>query len=150
MQLRCICKSWNSLISNDPDFAREGIIVGGTVNWFANSNVNTCRQAIVSLHLGKESYQDISQPDYGMPSNLTLGIMKDCLCVFSSSLGLYCQDPKMVYISVDDNNVLLLFREFSILKWVVYDRKYHTTRTIKIEDFSWVDSKLYVESLVSP
>ncbi|XP_024630767.1 F-box/kelch-repeat protein At3g23880 [Medicago truncatula] len=136
-------------------------------------------QAIVSLHLGKESYQEISQPDYGMPSNLTLGIMKDCLCVFScsdslidvwlmkeygnkeswiklihlpfsSSLGLYCQDPKMVYISEDDNNVLLLFREFSKLKWVVYDRKYHTTRTIKIEDFSWVNSKLYVESLVSP
>lgn len=64
---------------------KEGIIVGGTVNWFANSNVNTRTQAIVSLHLGKESYQEISQPDYGMPSNLTLGIMKDCLCVFSRS-----------------------------------------------------------------
>jgi len=35
--------------------------------------------------LGKESYQEISQPDYGKPNNLTLGIMKDCLCVFSRS-----------------------------------------------------------------
>jgi len=46
--------------------------------------------------------------------------------------------------------VLRLVKEFPNLKWVVYDPKYHTTMTIKIEDFSLVDSKVYVESLVSP
>lgn len=44
--------------------ADPGMFVGGTVNWFARFN-ESC--VIVSLHLEKESYQEISQPAYGMP-----------------------------------------------------------------------------------
>ncbi|KAL5082276.1 hypothetical protein RYX36_010697 [Vicia faba] len=63
-----------------------GITISRTVNWFAYSDaILSSSQAIVSLDLETESYRQISQPDYGMQVNLTLGIMRDCLCVFSHS-----------------------------------------------------------------
>ncbi|KEH41821.1 putative F-box associated interaction domain-containing protein [Medicago truncatula] len=155
-----------------------GIFFGGTVNWLAYSNSGL--PAIISFNLGIESYKEISQPDYGMFVKLTMCMLRDCLCIVSHSdsfndvwllmdyenqeswvklirlpyfggdHGYYAHGPKIVYISEDDDHVLLMFKEFAKLKWVVYDCKNSTIKTIKIQDFSWVDSMVYIESLVSP
>lgn len=55
----------------------------GTSYWFAFSNVlYSNSHAIVSLKLRIQSYQEISQPDYGMMSVASkLGMLRDCLCL---------------------------------------------------------------------
>ncbi|AES60559.1 putative F-box associated interaction domain-containing protein [Medicago truncatula] len=77
----------NDFPSIPPNGLSEGIIVSGTVNWFAYSTASgdiSC--VIVSLDLGKECYQEISEPNYDeKPIYLTLGMMRDCLCIFSYS-----------------------------------------------------------------
>ena len=174
-------KDFPSMIPYD----ESGIIVSGTVNWLAYSRVpGKLSRAIFSLDLGKECYEEISQPNYGMPDKLTLGMMRDiCLCIFSHSLSLraftnvwlmkeygikeswvklirlrfptFCDSsyflPKIVYVSEDDNHVLLLFREDHTLNWVFYNSKNDTAKSLKIkEDLKLIESKVYVESLISP
>lgn len=155
--------------------AEPGIIVSGTVNWFAYSNES---RVIVSLDLGKESYQEILQPDYEMSGRLTMGILRDCLCIVSHSRSSsdiwlmkeygnkeswmklirlpnfrdngFFHDPKIVHISEDGNQVLLLFINLVELNWIVYDSKNDTIRIIKALDGGWAHSNIYVESLLSP
>ncbi|CAJ2672891.1 unnamed protein product [Trifolium pratense] len=55
---------------------------------------------------------------------------------------------KILDISEDDNQVLLVFKELDKLKWVVYDCKNKTPVSSKIEDFCWVESNVYVEILI--
>jgi len=62
-------------------------------------------------------------------------------------------NPKLVYIFRDKNHVLALFKEFgdNKLMWWIYDSKNDTEKTLKIyDDYRPVDSRLYVESLISP
>jgi F-box interacting protein len=136
--------------------------------------------AIVSLDLETETYHEISQPDYGeVIEKLTLTLLRDCLCVFShsdsfddvwvmkefgndeswikliripgfSNRCLYFDNHKILYVFDDDNHVLLLMEEKFKLKWVVYDSKNDIVKSTKFQDFSWVESKVYVESLLSP
>ncbi|KAK2454596.1 F-box/kelch-repeat protein [Trifolium repens] len=165
--------------------SKHGIFASGTVNWLAyhlsNENSIVSSHAIISLHLGKESYQEIPQPDYGNSKMLTLDVMRDCLCLFSQEspkssthvwlmkeygnkeswiklICLPCYDDfshvfitDIVYISKDDNHVLVVFignREFM---WVVYDIKNDTIKSSKIQDNLGLEkSKVYVESLISP
>lgn len=152
---------------------QHGIFVGGTVNWLSFHNLNGL-YAIVSLHLGKESYEEISHPDHGNFEKLNLGVMRDCLCIFSYSHPFYdvwlmteygnkeswvklihlpyfgggYLFTKILYIYEDDNDVLLVFREKDKLKSVVYDCKNDTIKSSKIEDLSLVESNVYVESLI--
>jgi F-box interacting protein len=64
---------------------QPGVFVGGTVNWLAYEVSNTsCCRFIVSLDLEKESYQKIHQPDLDK-DHWTLGMFRDCLCIFASS-----------------------------------------------------------------
>ncbi|KEH41859.1 putative F-box domain, leucine-rich repeat domain, L domain-containing protein [Medicago truncatula] len=161
---------------------KSGIIVSGTVNWFASSNVpGNLSRAIVSLDLGKECYQEISEPNYdGMPVYFTLGMIRDCLCICSHSNsfndvwlmkeygskeswiklihlpyfgdhGYYVYRPKIVCISEDDNHVLLFQDDVPKWNWVVYDSKNDTIIRLKTQnDLCRVESKVYVESLISP
>jgi len=154
--------------------------VSGTVNWltYCNSSRNLC--VIVSLHLGKESYEEILHPDSGNFNISTLDILRDCLCIFSRKKNYsfgdvwlmkeygnkeswiklirlpsfggygYTVSSRMVYISEDDNHMLLIFSEDRGLKWVVYDSKNDTIKSLKIQDLNRVESKVYVESLISP
>ncbi|CAJ2638677.1 unnamed protein product [Trifolium pratense] len=71
--------------------SKHGIFMRGTVNWLTYSKLNGL-ECIVSLHLGLESYQEISLP--GLPDlpyivgdtkMLTLDVMRDCLCLFEVS-----------------------------------------------------------------
>jgi hypothetical protein len=56
--------------------------------------------------------------------------------------------PEIKYISKDDNQVLLKFHSRSKLNyWVVYDSKNDSTKTIKIQDFSYVQSKVTLRIL---
>ena len=158
---------------------RHGVFVSGTVNWltYCNSSRNLC--VIVSLHLGKESYEEILHPDSGNFNISTLDILRDCLCIFSRKKNYSFGDvwlmkeygnkeswiklirlpyfgdfgfayTRIVYISDDDNRVLLVFREHHKLKWIVYDSKNDTIKSLKIQDLSRVESEVYVESLISP
>jgi len=58
---------------------------------------------------------------------------------------------KIVYISEDDNHVLLVHNELQKWKFVVYDSKNDTIMSSKTHnDLYRVESKVYVESLISP
>jgi hypothetical protein len=128
----------------------HGIFVGGTVNWlrFLDSNDFNDLPVIVSLHLGKESFQEISLPDHRNLGMLTLDVLRDCLCIFSIS-DPFCDVwlmkeygnkeswvklihvpnfggnflTKILYVFEDDNHALLVFEENDKLKWVVYNSK---------------------------
>jgi hypothetical protein len=156
----------------------SGIIVSGTVNWFVYSVVSP-RHAIVSFDLGKECYQEISEPNHGMPVYSTLGMMRDCLCLFAYSNsftdvwlmkeygnkeswmklirlpifgdhGNYVDNLKILYISEDDNHVLLLLKENPGFRWLVYDARNDTKKIFETQVRTYAESAVYVESLVSP
>ncbi|KAK2454717.1 F-box/kelch-repeat protein [Trifolium repens] len=157
----------------------HGIFMRGTVNWLTYSE-STNSDAIVSLHLGKESYQQIS-----LPFNcFGLYVMRECLCVFEISqeewsdtfidvwlmkeygnkeswiklfhlpcFSSYADFADIVYIS-EDNHMLHVFRNHRKFKWAIYDFK-NDTFTVKSSQTEdnlsiVIDSQVYVESLMSP
>ena len=150
---------------------QPGIFISGTVNWLTYYDLNWL-PTIVSLHLGKESYQEITLPDYGNFDRLTLGAMRDCLCIFSRELTCYSSldvwlmkehgnkeswiklillpyfgdsgyfFPKILYLYEDDTHVLLVFKENHKSKWAVYDSKNDIIKSFKIQDLSSVNSKV--------
>ncbi|CAJ2672905.1 unnamed protein product [Trifolium pratense] len=73
--------------------SEHGIFIRGAVNWLTSNSYGYSRN-IVSLDLGKESYQEISLPDLpDLPfrdeykQTLTLDVMRDCLCLFDIYQG---------------------------------------------------------------
>ncbi|GAU16388.1 hypothetical protein TSUD_117370 [Trifolium subterraneum] len=63
-----------------------GVFVSDNVNWLTYDYSSSTSRVIVSLDLEKESYQKLSQPD--LEDNkwtLTLGVARDCLCIFASN-----------------------------------------------------------------
>jgi F-box interacting protein len=118
--------------------SHHGVFVSGTVNWLAGHILNEFyARAIVSLHLGDESYREIPLPDLENSSWFTLDVVRDCLCIFFQKSSDSCIDiwlmkeygnkeswtilislpsfgnsrfflhTNIVYISEDDNHVLL-------------------------------------------
>jgi F-box interacting protein len=168
--------SWRR-IKNIPSkfrYGRRGIFVSGTVNWLTCYwNGFNDLKAIVSLHLGKESYQEIPVPDNGnfIFDSSTLDIMRDCLCIFSrrtfdsptdvwlmkeygdkdSWIKLfrlpYFGDSGYFFTRIlyisEDNHVMVVFKELGKLNWVVYDYKNDTIKCSKIEE-----KLIWVESKV--
>jgi F-box interacting protein len=156
---------------------QPGVFVSGTVNWLAYevSNSSCCR-FIVSLDLEKESYQKIHQPDLDK-DHWTLGMFKDCLCIFASNdmfLDVWIMKEygineswtklynvpyvrkhytylKTVYI-YDDDQVLFSFYDLknSKSKLVVYNSNNGNVKIPKIKHISDLpDPEIYVESLIS-
>ncbi|XP_061359681.1 F-box/kelch-repeat protein At3g23880-like [Gastrolobium bilobum] len=156
-------------------FDESGKFVSGTVNWLASAT-SSSSWVIVSLDLGKESYQELLQPDYGGVTvlTLTLGVLRDCLCILSHSDTFsdvwlmkdygnkeswtklfsvpYMGNPdsypytKALHISEDDQ-VLLEFQS----RLVVYNSRDGTFKLPEIQSInSWVVPDVYVESLISP
>jgi len=78
-----------------PDFPSEimhvadwchGIFVTGTINWAIRRDQRKHSSwVILSLDLGKESYQEILLPDYAPLFNLSLGVSNDCLCILAQN-----------------------------------------------------------------
>jgi len=59
-----------------------GKFVSGTINWAVLDKKNDNSWVILSIDLEKESYQEISQPDYGLDEPLLefhLGFFRDCV-----------------------------------------------------------------------
>jgi F-box interacting protein len=66
-------------------FDAYGIFLSGTINWLSLDDVSSLC-VIVSLDLEKESYQTFYLPDFEKdPLRRTLGVLRDCLCIFASS-----------------------------------------------------------------
>ncbi|XP_057438510.1 F-box/kelch-repeat protein At3g23880-like [Lotus japonicus] len=66
----------------------NGKFVSGAVNWLTGDGEDGFNRGhgIISLDLGKESYQEFLQPDYGIEVDyLTMGVMRDCLCLLANS-----------------------------------------------------------------
>jgi F-box interacting protein len=142
-----------------------GVFVSGTVNWltFYDSSSTSC--AIVSLDLEEESYQKLSQPDLEK-NHWTLGVLDDCLCIFSSGdtffdvwimmeygnkeswTKLYhvpcMRDQDLVgtlYISKDDLFLMDFFYDLESfkLKLVVYDCKKSTLKILESSKINNLD-----------
>ncbi|KAJ1428800.1 F-box-like domain superfamily [Sesbania bispinosa] len=157
-------------------FDDSGKFVSGTVNWLA-STASSSSWVIVSLDLGKESYQELLQPDYGGVAviTLSLGVLRDCLCILSHSDTFsdvwlmkdygnkeswsklfrvpYMGDPGYSYPYTkalyisEDDEVLLEFQS----ELVVYDSRNGTFKTPEIQNINgWMVPEVYVESLISP
>jgi hypothetical protein len=128
---------------------------------------------IVSLDLKNESFQEILMPgDYGEVM-LTLGVMRDWLCLFcgddvwvmkeygneESWIKLFTiflpphvrtSDDGFIYVKdfIEDGQVLLKSRVESIgWKLIVYDSK---NDTFKITEFDFFPYGMSFESLISP
>lgn len=161
---------------------QPGIFVGGTVNWMASDTADLL--FILSLHLEKESYQKLFLPDSENENdwwsrNLSVLMLRDCLCVYEASdlffnvwimkeygnqeswTKLYSV-PKMQhrrfkaytisYIYEDDQLLLgIVDMQSSNTKLAVYDSK---TGTLNIPEFEKtyepIYSNVYIESLISP
>jgi len=64
---------------------RSGVFVSGTINWLILDAMNKFSREIVSLDFEKESYQNILMPNVEKDFCHTLGVLRDCLCIFSTS-----------------------------------------------------------------
>jgi len=166
------------------DFPYSGIILGcgvflsGTVNWLPHA-WSSSLLAIYSLDLENETYQKLSLPDLEEDVWITLGVLKDCLCIYASSdLFLdvwvmkeygnkeswnklynvsYMGDQslhaytKTLYIYEDDQMLMSFNGMGTNMKLGLYDSK---TSTLKIPEIQYIgccmDPQVYVESLISP
>lgn len=158
-------------------FDESAKFVSGTLNWLA-STTSSSSWVIVSLDLGKESYQELLQPDYGevVVVTLTLGVLRDCLCILAHSDTFsdvwvmkehgnkeswtkmfsvrYMGDDVGLYTYTkalyisEDDQVLL---EFHSSELVVYKSRDGTFKIPQIHNINgWMVPEVYVESLISP
>ncbi|KEH24738.1 putative F-box domain-containing protein [Medicago truncatula] len=183
--------SWRRI----PDFPSQlmgipegnvGKFVSGSVHWAIEDQNNRFLKSqdpddhsswswhILSLHLGNESYREISQPDYGLPlHNFSLGVSRDCLCVlahtetfldiwrmndygnkdswtklftlpFAEFVGLDGVCITRLYISEEDHQVFVYF----INKVYVYNYKTGAVKNPKIQGLPCIsfNSNIYLES----
>ncbi|XP_057432922.1 F-box/kelch-repeat protein At3g23880-like [Lotus japonicus] len=150
-----------------------GKFVSGTLNWLADDSTNL-NPVIVSFDLGKESYHEIFPP-VTRELVLGLGVLRDCLCIISDPPDRFADIwlmkeygnkdswtklfsmkmmeevellyPNLLHISEDGEVLLVQLRE----KLVLYNSRDATFKTPPIQDFdSFMDSAVYVESLISP
>ncbi|GAU32666.1 hypothetical protein TSUD_218430 [Trifolium subterraneum] len=157
----------------------SGIFVSGTINWMVFHVSNIRLSTIVSLDLEKESYQMLPQPD--LEGNLwkSLGMLKDCLCIFDSRDGMffdvwimkeygnreswiklyrvppmrsrdsYDYTPYTKVLHMSEDDQILV--DYNELGVVVYDYKNGTSNITKIENMNQLmDPNVYVESLILP
>jgi len=150
-----------------------GTFVSGTINWLAAKD-----SIIVSLDLEMETYQELMQPDYGAVPvtvvSVTLGVLRDCLCILAHSdtfsdvwlmkeygnkdswAKLFCVPyighvgsclyTKALYLT-DDDQVLLKYQA----ELVVYNSRDGTFKTLEIQNINrWMVPEVYQESLISP
>ncbi|XP_057443130.1 F-box/kelch-repeat protein At3g23880-like [Lotus japonicus] len=74
--------SWRTMEENFLPHDNSGKFSKGTINWIGVAHWNSVR-FIISLDLGKESFQELRLPAGIDQTNLTLGVLRDSLCVVS-------------------------------------------------------------------
>lgn len=141
--------------------------MSGTINWLSYDISSSLLNAIVSLDLENESYQNLLLPDTDKQRE-SLGKLRDCLCLFTSSssdmlvevwimkeygnkepwtklynipyMGDQVLNPyskSRCYAISDDDQVLMDFQEFLTLTSFVYDSK---NGTFNIPEFQHISS----------
>lgn len=65
---------WAPILGND-----SGKFVSGAISWLLRTALRSW--VIVSLDLGNETSQELLLPNYGGADVLTLGVLRDCLCI---------------------------------------------------------------------
>jgi F-box interacting protein len=155
--------------------------VSDTVNWLVYDTKSNLPRVILYFDLEKESCQEFSYPlsDEPFRTSISLGVLKDCLCIFSrnnkfSDVWIMKEygnekswiqllkipnigDPgfywhtKALYIYEDDQ-VLVKFVKMGEFSLAVYDSKNDTFKILEIQDdiHCCVVEQVYVESLMSP
>jgi len=164
--------SWKR-IQDFPDrgsISEMGLFVSGTINWLVSGH-------IVSLNLATETYQQLLLPTTTREGHVTLGVLKDCLCIFGSSnmsmvdvwimkefgnneswINLYSvpymrgdevRNAKVLYVTEDDH--LLMYCVYLKSKaLVVYDSRNGTFNMSELQHYRWWDPIVYFESFISP
>jgi len=145
--------------------SEPGVSVSGTLNWKVSGG-------IVSLDLATESYQQLllPPPATGEGLVLTLGVLRDCLCLCASNKDMnevdvwmmteswnvlynipYIQDqrPHTKVLYVTEEEKLLMYYHDS-LKLAVSDSGNVPGYMSELQHNSSTDPIVYVESLISP
>ncbi|XP_057432923.1 F-box/kelch-repeat protein At3g23880-like [Lotus japonicus] len=162
--------SWRR-INNFPYFSSEesGKLVSSTLNWFSGVSLN-----IISFDLVKECCQELSPPDYGGKHVIvTLGVLRDCLCIFSygftfSEIWIMNEygnkDSWTKLFSVPDSfdlctRVLYFYEDDEVVleynsNLTIYNYRNGASRSPDTEYntriLEWMVPQRYIESLVSP
>ncbi|KAL2579985.1 hypothetical protein GLYMA_15G101700v4 [Glycine max] len=154
-------------------FDESGKFVSGTVNWLASNDSSSL--IIVSLDLHKESYEEVLQPYYGVAVvNLTLGVLRDCLCVLSHAdtfLDVWLMKDygnkeswtklfRVPYMGISDSylytKALCISEDDQVLmefnsELAVYNSRNGTSKIPDIQDiYMYMTPEVYIESLISP
>lgn len=143
-----------------------GLFLSGTVNWLAGG--------LFSLDLATETYQKLLLPTTSKVGSLTLGVLKDFLCIFDCNdrgtdiwmmmeFGnneswhiLYTipsiadQHPfaKVLYISEDEQFLMLHNKRQCQLG--VYRSRNYSSEILELQHRAYMDPVVYKESLISP
>ncbi|MCH96681.1 F-box family protein [Trifolium medium] len=120
-----------------PDNMASGKFVRGTINWLASKHWHESPCFIVSLDLGKESFQKILLPDFGEVdwSILYVSVLRDCLCM------MYGHD---VWIMKEYGNTESWTKLFSVSYMGDPSKSYHLTNTV----YTFEDGQVLLKSLV--
>ncbi|CAJ2639680.1 unnamed protein product [Trifolium pratense] len=132
---------WKNLqefpFNGKPDNIASGIFVSGTINWLASKHWHHSPCFIVSLDLGKESFQKILLPDYGEEdvSILYLSVLRDCLCM------MYGHD---VWIMKEFGNKESWTKLFSVSDMRDPSKSSYLTKTV----YTFDDGQVLLQALV--
>jgi len=151
------------------ELPKTGLYVSGTINWLVY------RHLIVSLDLATETYQKLWFPTAKGMGSLTLGVLKDFLCIFDCndrgtniwmmvefgnneswhilytipSIAVQHPPAKVLYIS-EDEQFLMLHDDMRQWRLGVYHSRNYTSNIIELQHRAYMDPVVYTESLISP
>ncbi|PNX56562.1 hypothetical protein L195_g049944 [Trifolium pratense] len=153
----------------------SGKFVCGTINWLTYRDRTSSLKTIISLDLETESYLEIVQPNSEGNNYSRIGVLRDCLCLFSRSSDTFTDIWLMkeygnkeswiklfrvpdirdldsfpyvypLYVSEDDQVLLQIESEL-----FVYNSRDGTFKDLNIRNTNGVTgTTVYHESLISP
>ncbi|XP_071708383.1 F-box/kelch-repeat protein At3g06240-like [Rutidosis leptorrhynchoides] len=82
-------------VKYEPIMSVRGVLLDGSIHWLM-INKNNSKKVILSFDLSREEFIEISLPDECDQYNMRLGVIKQCLCIFS--LSPYSRKPEMKWV----------------------------------------------------
>jgi len=151
--------------------SEPGLYLSGTVNWLVSN-------FIVSLDLASETYNQLLLPPTTGEGRVTLGVLRDSLCLCASNNDMHVVDvwmmsefgnndswnilysvpymggdevpnAKALYIT-EDEKLLMYYRHSMPKKLGLYDSKNGTSHMFELQNSSFMDPIVYLESFISP
>ncbi|RHN41260.1 putative F-box domain-containing protein [Medicago truncatula] len=146
---------------------KTGLFLSGTVNWLAGE--------LFSLDLATETYQKLLLPTSRGKGSLTLGVLKDFLCIFDCndrgtdiwmmmefgnkeswhilytipSIAVQHSIANVLYIS-EDEQFLMQHDDTGQCQLGVYHSRNYTSNILELQHRAYTDPVVYMESLISP